>query len=926
MAEHPSRPPSALDLRSGEGASVDDPIREVIERRIPWVVHGELYSQQFLGTGPFPEQGWKLHISASPSSAIEVLEAALDVLLAHGARFKVAGSVEVLQQLNAGQFGISQIGKFISVYPSDDAEAVRLALDLHTAARGHPAPRVPSDRPLRPDSLVHYRYGAMGTRPEAEAAGEVSSGAFDLLDGAGRLTTDWRLNFYLPPPDVTDPFEASGAHVPNPAGSGLLDGRYLVIDALDQSPRGGVFRAVDLFASPARLCLLKEFWHDVSSDPHGRDARDWARNEAGILGRHSADPTFPCLLDSFELDRNHYLAIEYIEGTPLDCVTWGPHPLEECAGPADVLAVGLATADLLAHLHSVGVVFRDFKASNIIRTPSGGYRLIDFGIAHDGSAGSLPALGVGTPRFCPPQQYDGESPTPADDVFAWGAVLHDLACGDRSLAARPSDRDRRPLPREPVCEVNPSFPPPIGAVIDRAVAWERAVRYPSILQAAEALAEAGRRLHGHASGRPTVGGRGHAEPEAEGPGAVTSREALHLASEVGDALCAEAEEHGGGLYWSTPDTPGESPQRSPDLYSGVAGIGLFLAELAHRTGEGRYVKATRGAARWLAGPAWGRGWSHHGLHGGEPGVAYFFVRLAELLDQPAYVTAAELRVRRLRGAPFLTLDLIHGSAGTMVSLLRLHATTGRSEYLADARNIGEELARVARRGPPGNSGRYWEVPSADPTGATAPYLGLLHGAAGIGLALAELAIAADDERFLKVAMGAGELLLDQRRPSGIDANDARSSQHGSAWPRRLGDRALGLQAHCHGAGGIAQFFMRLNRVAPDARYREAAQAAARALAVQAEGETRSCLCHGLGGIGNVLLDCHQAFEGDPQWLALARRCAAKVQRFRGEEQPGTYRTSADGPVSPSLMLGSAGIGSFLLRLADPGAARELILQ
>ena len=66
----------------------EDPIRAVMNRRVPWATHDQNFSQQSFGTGPWPDQGWKLHVSATPISAVEVLEAALDVLLADGARFK----------------------------------------------------------------------------------------------------------------------------------------------------------------------------------------------------------------------------------------------------------------------------------------------------------------------------------------------------------------------------------------------------------------------------------------------------------------------------------------------------------------------------------------------------------------------------------------------------------------------------------------------------------------------------------------------------------------------------------------------------------------------------------------------------------------------------------------------------------------------
>jgi hypothetical protein len=104
-------------------------------------------------------QGWKLHISACASSAPEVIRRAIPILLRESASFKLAASEGFLNDLNEGHGGLSQVGKFLTVYPSDDAEAVRLACDLDKALTGLRGPRVPSDRPLRAGSLVNYRYG-----------------------------------------------------------------------------------------------------------------------------------------------------------------------------------------------------------------------------------------------------------------------------------------------------------------------------------------------------------------------------------------------------------------------------------------------------------------------------------------------------------------------------------------------------------------------------------------------------------------------------------------------------------------------------------------------------------------------------------------------------------------------------------------------
>ena len=72
-----------------------------------------------------------------------------------------------------------------------------------------------------------------------------------------------------------------------------------------------------------------------------------------------------------------------------------------------------------------------------------------------------------------------------------------------------------------------------------------------------------------------------------------------------------------------------------------------------------------------------------------------------------------------------------------------------------------------------------------------------------------------------------------------------------------------------------------------------------------------------------MLDCYQSF-GTSQWLALAHECARGLHRFQVADRRGVYAMHSGGAVSPDLMLGYAGPGSFLLRLAKPTSAPDLI--
>ncbi len=895
------------------GVSLDeDPIRLMLDRRVPWSTRGEMFVHQSIGTGPWPDQGWKLHVSATPRSAADVLAAALDVLLAEGVRFKVVGSLHELAAMNSGVFATSQIGKFITVYPSDQSQAVSLAVELDRVTRGHSGPRIPTDRVLGPGSVVHYRYGSIRRRTGPDVAGDI---VYDLLDPAGRLTQDVRLNFYQPPhPDIADPFEAAGVRVPPPARSRLLNGRYLVTDALAQSSRGGVFRAVDVASQPPRLCLVKESWHDVALDPFGRDARDWARNEQAILMAYLDDPLLPNFIDSFDLDGDRYLVIEYIEGITLESLLVD-QSAERQVDRSEIVAVGLATAKMLAHLHEIGLVFRDFKPANVVKTPEGGYRLIDFGIAYQYRTNDAPPLSIGTPPFHSRDQFAGRNPSPADDVFAWGAVLHYLLAGPAARADMPQGDDfLRPYQRRPLAELCP-VPAELADVVDRAVAWEPGDRYATMRQAACALAEVAGQLSsaGSMSPQPKAGSGDHPVTPASAR-MLGCDEALALAREVGDALCADAEEHAGGLRWKRRFEYGDDTEYSPDLYAGAAGIGLFLAELAATTGDDRYAEAARGAARWVAGPVWGEGRAQHGFHAGEAGLAYFFVRIAELLAAPRYVDAAAMRFRRLRGASWHTTDVMYGVAGTLLGALALHSATGASEFLDDAWAAAEHL--VSARIPRSRKGCFWEVASPAPGGPVAAYLGLLHGSAGIGLALAHFADVTGEEHYLDIAADAAELLLDQATPA--------PDSPGLTWPRRLGDTDHGVQAHCHGAGGIGQFLLWLDRLRPDQRYRQAAEGAAMTVMQRSARESRPGFCHGLSGAGHFLLDIYQCGH-EARWLQAARECGERVIECRVSGHPGLYHINPEKAVSPDLMLGYAGVGSLLLRLKTPTGVPDLVL-
>ena len=122
-----------------------------------------------------PSQGWKLHISAHETNAKQILSRVLPPLVEADVSFKLVPRLSSLRDLNSGGYGRNQRGKFMTIYPHDEASAVQIAVDLERATNGLTGPPIATDRRLGPDSIVHYRYGAFSTEFMQDSLGSVSS-------------------------------------------------------------------------------------------------------------------------------------------------------------------------------------------------------------------------------------------------------------------------------------------------------------------------------------------------------------------------------------------------------------------------------------------------------------------------------------------------------------------------------------------------------------------------------------------------------------------------------------------------------------------------------------------------------------------------------------------------------------------------------
>jgi hypothetical protein len=417
--------------------------RLLCDRHLPCAHEDSIWRYSNEGDPSGPAQGWKLHVSATVLNACEVLERLGPFLDARAVAYKAPRSLAELYKLNSGlYYGYSQVGKVFTVYPRTDAEAVELAHQLHGLTHRMSAPAVPFD--LKFGGNVYYRFGAFA-HIEMEHGDGRRSLALRGCDGA--LVPDTRYSADAKPDWVSNPFLAQR---PRESGRGAQcesAKSFHVLRALVQRGKGGVYQAVHLGDGGPRLCLLKEGRRNGEVMWDGRDGAQMVRHEERVISSLRAGGVdAPRLYSSFEMGGNYYLVIEFIEGESLHNL------LGRCERRLTIpraLRYGVQLCDIFRGLHAAGWVWRDCKPANILVTPGGGLRPIDF-------EGACPAdrpdpLFWGTPGFTPPEWRELDPPTcTSGDMYALGAMLYLLLTGRLPDTAEPVSVEslRRNVPAE----------------------------------------------------------------------------------------------------------------------------------------------------------------------------------------------------------------------------------------------------------------------------------------------------------------------------------------------------------------------------------------------------------------------------------------------------------------------------------------------
>lgn len=249
---------------------------------------------------------------------------------------------------------------------------------------------------------------------------------------------------------------------------------YKILEKLGEGGMGIVYKAHD--SELDRIVAMKFLPQYLTSDAAEKERFHHEARAASALNH----PNISTIYEIKEFENQIYLAMEYVEGKTLKQLIEADTLLIKKA-----LDIAIQVCDGLGAAHEKGVVHRDIKSDNIMVTPKGQVKIMDFGLAKVKDSTKLTKAGstLGTAAYMSPEQAQGEEVDQRSDIFSFGVVLYELLTsklpfrGEHHAALMYSLINEDPVP---IARFNEKVTPEMERIVSKALAKDKEDRYQHV--------------------------------------------------------------------------------------------------------------------------------------------------------------------------------------------------------------------------------------------------------------------------------------------------------------------------------------------------------------------------------------------------------------------------------------------------------------
>ena len=816
----------------------------------------------------FPMQGWKIHVSATPANATDILRKVIPVCVANNTTFKFAADPGMFAFMNSKSWSRGGSGKFMTLYPQSKAVFIALLDELYEQLKNFEGPYVLSDKRYKDCKVLYYRYGGLKALQRLEVTGGATSVLLAPEDGE---VPDQRTPYFNPPAWVSDPFP----DLEEDEGDLFLkEGRYLIESILGTSNAGNVYTATDTLTG--KEVVIKEARPFTASDGHSSDAVSRLKKEHAILTTLQGTGIAAEPVDLFWDWEHLFMVQSFVPGitvahfNAINNVSLKAYPDAEKAQAwlEHVHVIATSIAKSLQVLHDNGVIFGDFSPNNIILDETTfTATFIDFEGAY--LEGSNERVSVLTPGFASDRQGRHHL-IPSDDYYAFGAVLLSLLS-----------------PVNGILQIKPDAAEHFSHALIKDFGFPEGYK-DLILDLL--VADPAKRLAPQdvLTRLAAPGMRSATELMIHTP-AVSTPEALSSAiTSIREFILASRDTSRKDRLFPA----GPFMVNGLSIDHGALGVAYALDKLGTDLPDDVWRWIEKGLV------------SHHqyapALHSGLAGMAW-------ALHELGHNEHAETLLNAAFEHPLLykSFNLAHGAAGVGLSHIHAWHKTHNPRYLERATTIATVMLSYAHTTP---EGTHWQQEQAT------KFIGYHQGSSGVAMFLMHLYAATRNDTYLQVAKNA----IDYDLNHGITTKEGVLS-----FPEDTEFKHIVYPYLATGSAGVGSAVLRYYQLSKDETYRQKLELllpdTRRKYAVFMG------LFNGLAGLGNFLLDCYCVL-GDARFYEAALKVSDGIRLFGIQKDTGLafpgdylYRLSTD------YATGSAGIGLFFQRLVTRSESFDFVI-